>query len=141
MRTSISMPGALLVAALIALPQIGAAQQFTSAAEVKPILQATKGVWVAVREFDGQDLVYFTQLLSWRCGVSEIRYGLNDAPPDQVFAMEPCYEGTPQPNAIQSDAIYLRLPLGSVQGIQLLVTYDDGTSEEAVFTRAQVQMP
>lgn len=131
----------ICAAILALLPQIVAAQQFTTAPEVRPILQATKGAWVAVREYDGQDLVYFTQLLSWRCGLSEIRYGLNGAPAETLFPMEPCYEGTATPNAVKSDDIYLRAPLGSVQGIALQITYDDGTTEAASFARAQVLMP
>lgn len=126
---------------LTLVPQIAAAQQFTTAAEVRPILQATKASWVAVREYDGQDLVYFTQLLSWRCGLSEIRYGLNGAPATTVFPMEPCHEGTAMPNAVQSDVIYLRAPLGSVQAIAVGLTYDDGTTDAASFARAQVLMP
>jgi len=135
------MRARIYAAILVLLPQLAAAQQFTTAAEVRPILQATKGAWVAVREYDGQDLVYFTQLLSWRCGLSEIRYGLNGAPAETLFPMEPCYEGTTAPNAVKSDDIYLRAPLGSVQGIALQITYDDGTTEAASFARAQVLMP
>lgn len=133
--------GAVALVLAIVGAQGAAAQQFTTAAEVRPILQATKGSWVALREYDGQDLLYFTQLLSWRCGLSEVRYGLNDAPPEQVFPLEPCYEGTAQPNAVKSDAIYLRAPLGSVQGIRLRIIYDDGSADEAVYARAQVLMP
>jgi len=128
----------LLVAAGAAAAQ---AQHFTTAAEVRPILQATKAQWVAVREYDGKDLVYFTQLLSWRCGLSEIRYGLNSAPPETLFLMEICHEGTPTPNAITGDTIYLTEPLGSVQSIRLRITYDDGGTEEAIFARGQILMP
>jgi len=117
------------------------AQGFTAAAEVRPILEATRANWVAVREYDGADLVYFTQLLAWRCGLSEIRYGLNGAEPETVFPMEPCYDGTAQPNAIKSDAIYLREALGSVSSISVRLIFDDGSTADARFERAQVLMP
>lgn len=132
---------AALCAGLGLAGSAAAAQQFTTAAEVKPILQATKAQWLAVREYDGQDLVYFTHLLSWRCGLTQIRFGLNDAPPEMPFLMEICHEGTASPNAITGDSIYLREPLGSVRSIRLLLIYDDGTTEEARFERNQILMP
>lgn len=133
----------LIVAAIATMPAAALAENFTTAAEIKPILDATRANWIAVREFDGKDLLYFTQLLSWRCGLSEIHYGLNGAAPDTVWPMEPCYDAEPQPNALKMEGaeIFLTAPLGSIQTISISVTYDDGTEASADFNRAAVMTP
>ncbi len=46
--------------------------------------------WVVGRLYRGRYLVYFSPLLNFRCGVSEIRYGVGDGPPDRVWEMRPC---------------------------------------------------
>lgn len=130
-----------LCAGLCLTGAVALASPFTTAAEVRPILQATQAQWLAVREYDGQDLVYFSQLLSWRCGLTQILYGLNDAPPEIAFPMEPCHEDSAAPNAVTGDMVYLRAPLGSVRSIRVLLIYDDGMTEEARFERAQILMP
>ncbi|WP_227751488.1 hypothetical protein [Tabrizicola oligotrophica] len=136
---AVSMTVAAMAAATVAL-----AQTYTTAAEVKPILTATKPSWIAVREFDGQDLLYFTNLLAWRCGVSTIAYGLNGAPAETPFAMEPCYEGEAVPNALKAEDnafLFLTQPLGSIATVSLLVTYDDGSTDTADYERKAVLMP
>ncbi|OOY24210.1 hypothetical protein BMI91_09110 [Thioclava sediminum] len=115
-----------------------AAQNFTTAAEVRPILGMTRDSWVAIREYGGKDLVYFTHLLAWRCGLSEIRYGFNGAPPTKSFKMEKCHEGTAQPNAISGDNVYVSQPQGSVSEVRVKLIYDDGSTEEARFNRKAV---
>lgn len=116
--------------------------KFLTALEVKPILTATKGSWVAVREYDGQDLLYFTQILSWRCGLHQIRYAVNDGA-ETVFEAEPCHVDTAMPNAIVAEDIlpYLAFPLGSVETVAIRLIYDDGTEDGATFPRADVLMP
>lgn len=133
----------LIVAAIATMPTITRAENFTTAAEIKPILDATRANWIAVREYDGKDLLYFTHLLSWRCGLSEIRYGLNSAAPDKIWAMEPCYDSEPQPNALKMEGaeIYLTEPLGSIQTISISITYDDDTEASTDFNRAAVMTP
>lgn len=136
---AVSMTVAAMAAATVAL-----AQTYTTAAEVKPILTATKPSWIAVREFDGQDLLYFTNLLAWRCGVSSIAYGLNGAAAETPFAMEPCYEGEAVPNALKAEDnafLFLTQPLGSIATVSLLVTYDDGSTDTADYERKTVLMP
>jgi hypothetical protein len=118
------------------------AQSFTTAAEVKPILTATKPSWIAVREYDGRDLVYFTNLLAWRCGVSDITYTVNGGAATPL-EMEPCHEDTAQPNALLMETVlpYVTLPLSSVEKVGVTVTFDDGSTEVGDYERKAVLMP
>jgi len=122
-------------------PQVPSGK-FTTATEIKMIMQATKTNWVAVREFNGQDLVYVTHLLSWRCGMHQVRYSINDAPM-QVWTLPPCLIDTAQPNAIRTEdgLPYQAFALGSVQSIAIEILYDDLSTDNARFDRAQVLMP
>lgn len=117
-------------------------ENFTTAAEVKPILQATKANWIAVRLYDGRDLLYFTNLLAWRCGVSKIEYAVNGADM-ATFNAEPCYLDEPQPNALKVeglDAILVAYPPETIETIDVKVIFGDNTVEEARYTRAEVQI-
>ncbi len=131
------------VALAVTAPIAATAQGFTTAAEVKPILGATKGNWVAVREFDGNDLVYFTHLESWRCGLDGVNYGINSDVADQVWELETCYEDEGAPNAMKAEGRlpYITLPLGSVKTITVELVYDDGSLESAAFERAAIMTP
>lgn len=114
--------------------------KFLTALEVKPILAATVGNWVALRDYGGQDLLYFTHLLAWRCGLFEIRYAVNGGP-EQVFEAEPCYIDTNAPAAIKTDRPYLTFPPGSVQEVAVHLIYDDATDETQRFPRKAILMP
>ena len=116
--------------------------KFTTATEVRPILSATKGSWVAVREYEGQDLVYFTNLLAWRCGLIQVDYAINGG--DLIpLEIEPCYTDTAMPNAIKAEEImpYVAFPLGSVETIEVRIVYDDLGGEAVLFSRNEVLMP
>ncbi len=116
--------------ALGLLPGGAQAAPFTTAAEVKPILAATRANWVSVREYEGQDLLYVTHLWSWRCGLDGMRIGVNGAEP-VIWPMPPCHEDQAAPNAILSEdgLPYGVFPLGSIQQITIDVFYDDRTME------------
>ena len=131
--------GLLIACTLAGAP--AAAQNFTTAAEVKPIVSAIKGQWIAVRLWDGHDLLYFTNLLSWRCGLSEISYAVNGGKA-QVYDAEPCYEGEAAPNALKlEDKLpYVTFDPNSIDTIEVTVTYDDGTTDSATYQRAAVQI-
>lgn len=118
--------------------------KFTTAVEVKPIMQMTRNQWVGVREFNGQDYVYFTQMLAWRCGLWDIRYGINDAPADIVLPMEPCNEDFAQPNVmmdVENYLPYVIYPQNSVQSIYVEIVFDDGTTDFARFERSAIRIP
>ncbi len=132
---------ALLIGLGLAAP---AQAQMSTADAVRPILQMTAPNWIAVREWDGADLLYFTQLLPFRCGLSEILYGLNGASASTRFNAEPC---PPEEDGavfatIEADEYlpYVRHPLGSIETVTVTIIYDDGMKETHSYDRAAVQI-
>lgn len=126
---------------LVAEPQVPSGK-FTTATEVRPILAATRANWIAVREYDGQDLLYVTQLWSWRCGLVQMRIGVNGAPPEP-WPLPPCREDQPAPNMIlEEDGLPFRsYAPGSVAVVDVILTFDDLSEEQARFERQAVLMP
>ena len=117
---------------------------FTTAFEVKPILNMTQGSWVAVRNYEGQDLLYFAHLLAWRCGLWGVQYGINDNAPTNPLDLEPCYADAPTPNAlndIETYLPYISLPENSIETVTILLEFDDGTTQTVTFDRAAIQIP
>ncbi len=132
---------AIMAAALAVWAGAAGAQTFTTAAEVRPILEATRSSWIALRPWDGQELLYFTHLESWRCGLSQIRYAINGGA-EQAWETDPCFEGTAQPNAISADRLpFMRLPADHLQSATVVLTLDDGTEMRHDFARAAILMP
>jgi len=130
----------ICLAVISAGPAFG--QQFTTAAEVRPILTATRANWVALRQYQGQDLLYFTQLENWRCGLSEVRFSVNGGR-QKKWQLETCYENTPTPNAFQGQnrVPYTAFTLESVNEVSVTIFYDDGTSDSATYERKSILMP
>ena len=127
---------ALIFSVLTALPAVA---QMSTAAEGKPILQMTKGNWIALREFNGQDLLYFTHLEVFRCGLTQIRYVINEDKPS-VWKTEPC-EGDETFSEIGADRLpYAVFDLKSVGSVRIELTYDDGTVETETYPRAAILM-
>lgn len=140
--------GALMsLCAMPALAELKAEDQtptgkFTTAGEVKMILTATKPSWVAVRLYDGHDLIYFTQILSWRCGLVAMEYAINGGAM-QPYDLPECHTDTASPNALvgEEGMPIMGLPPESVQSIDVKITYDDLSTDTASYQRAQVLMP
>ena len=116
--------------------------KFMTTAEVKPIFDMTRSNWIAVREFNGKDLLYVTQIWSWRCGLSEMHIQINGG----GFANWPlpaCHEKYAQPNVIleEDGQPYATRGLGSVQTVDIRLVFKDGSTDTQNFQRGSVLIP
>lgn len=116
--------------------------KFTTATEVKPIIAMTQANWVAVREWEGQDLIYVTHLWAWRCGLAQLEISVNEGA-TEVWPLPPCHVDTAQPNGIiDTDGLpYRQFALNSVQNMTVTVTFDDLSTQIASFERKQILIP
>lgn len=93
----------------------------------RKILDMTATSWLSFREFNGL-LVYYTQLMSYRCAIREVRIGIDTAVPDKVLKMPPC--DPRDPSVIPHDAQpYLKLA-PSTKFVSVELTYRDGSVSE-----------
>jgi hypothetical protein len=97
------------------------------------ILESTAGAWLAFGQSNGP-LLYFTHLMSYRCGIREVRIGIDSTVPNKVVPLGDC--DPKRPFEIPSGAQpYLRLP-PKTQMVSVELTYRDGTvSETKTFRR------
>lgn len=126
---------------LVAEPQTPSGK-FTTAAEVKPILDATKGNWVAVRAYEGKDWLYVTHIWGWRCGLKAMAISVNGETM-QNWPLPPCHEQFTTPNAVLEDdgLPVLTFKLNAVNTIKIQLVFDDLTMAVAEFDRANVLIP
>jgi len=95
--------------------------------EQKKILEQFWTSWIAFREWQGMT-VYFTHLVTYRCAVREVRYGLGDRPVDRVFKLPPC--DAADPNSVPENAtLYMKVP-PKTASMQVQLTYVDGSQSE-----------
>ena len=94
-------------------------------AQGKMALYMTKGSWLTFRDYNGKVLLYFTQLLSYRPIIKEIRYSLNSEKLDQTFRFklsDKMYETGDEP-------VYLAVPADS-EFASVQITFKDGTASD-----------
>ena len=93
----------------------------------KKILDQLWTAWISFREWEGLT-VYFTHLISYRCGIREIRYGLGDGPADKIWPLPPCDETNP--HAVPDNAkIYMNIPRETA-AMTVQLTYHDGSTSK-----------
>ena len=93
----------------------------------KKILDQLWTAWISFREWEGLT-VYFTHLISYRCGIREIRYGLDNGPADKIWPLPPCDETNP--HAVPDNAkIYMNIPRETA-AMTVQLTYHDGSTSK-----------
>ncbi len=98
-------------------------------AQVKSILNTTRTSWLAFREYGGRQLVYFTQIISWHCGIAQIRYSTNGVELNERFPVPKCNPLLPN-NIGTDDKIYLQFPPASVKTVAVQIIYDDESASD-----------
>jgi hypothetical protein len=88
---------------------------------------------LSFREFNGL-LLYYTHLMSYRCGIRDVRIGIDTTVPNQAVPMGLC--DPMHPYEIPANAKpYLKLPPGTKM-VSVELTYRDGSvSETKTFRR------
>ena len=90
--------------------------------------------WVSFRNYNGNQLIYFTALQTMHCRLKEIRYSINSTDLDQRFDLVKCNPYLPfslPSNAAPKD-ILINLPLGEAETIAVQVVWEDDRESEVV---------
>ena len=95
----------------------------------KTVLNLTKNSWVGFRDFDGKALLYFSHLLSYRCAIHTVAYGIDSDATPRTFALEPC--NPRDPSNVGNGRISIEVPASS-RYASVRLTFKDGTNSEAV---------
>lgn len=90
----------------------------------KKLLDMNKYNWISFRDYDGRILVYFTPLLTGRCALKEIAYGINSDATPNIFAMDKCNPADPY--SIGEGNVYIEAP-HSTKYLTVQLTYKDGS--------------
>ncbi len=127
----------LLFPVLLALA-IPAHAQNPLLGQEKRVLSLTKGNWAHFRDYGGNQLIYFTHLESFRCGIQGVRYSLNGDALDRVWRLQPC--DPLKPHHITTNRPYITLPPGSARSISVQLTFEDGSTSEIVRVSSDNQL-
>ena len=134
-KISLSVSGflaGLILLAALPLSAVKAQDTPIPLATVKQAINATKANWIAFRNYDGQQLLYFTQLLTWKCGLREIRYGLNSSHLADLWPLPVCNPQTPYHLDPNYDHIYVNYPLDSLKFVSVQVVFADGATTDVM---------
>lgn len=94
----------------------------------KDILDRFSTAWISYRLFNGKLLAYFTHLVSYRCAIDKIEYGVDTETPDKVFKLDECDPQNPHSVDVGNDTskILITIPK-KTEFMTVKLTYKDGT--------------
>ncbi|PLX35815.1 MAG: hypothetical protein C0606_17090 [Hyphomicrobiales bacterium] len=94
----------------------------------KDILERLSSAWIA---YPDKKRAYFTHLISYRCAISEVRYGLGTDEVSKTFAMPKCNPSDPHAIPRDWNKLWVTLPKG-VPFLSVQLTYKDGSQSRVV---------
>ncbi|MCF3936055.1 caspase family protein [Acuticoccus sp. M5D2P5] len=98
----------------------------------KQILEMLTNAWIATRPWEGQTLVYFTHLISYRCAIDTVAYSYDGDALDRTYALAPCDARDPHvvKTASGNDTDIYQAAPGGAHSISVQLTYKDGTRSD-----------
>jgi outer membrane murein-binding lipoprotein Lpp len=88
------------------------------------ILESTASSWVSFRDYDGQRLLYFSHLMTYRGSIKSIRYGLNSEVPTKTFRF-PAWNKSGMAPIDAKTPLYIKVPR-STRFATVQLTYKNG---------------
>ncbi len=73
-------------------------------------------------------LVYFTHLISYRCGIKEVRYSIGEGAPDKIWPLPKCDPSNPH-SVPHKAKIYAKIP-PSTKSMQVQLVYHNGNESQ-----------
>ncbi|MEP0235821.1 caspase family protein [Roseibium sp.] len=97
----------------------------------KDILERLSNGWISYQDWDGKQLAYFTQLISYRCAIASVRYAVNSDQPDTAFEIGECDPDNPHaiPRSGPGSVVFANIPK-STEYVSVQLTYADGTTSD-----------
>ena len=93
----------------------------------RKLLDMTANSWLSFRDFNGV-LVYYSQLVTYRCAIREARIGIDTTVPDKVLKLGAC--NPRDPSAMPENMLpYIKLP-PATKSVSVELTYRDGSLSE-----------
>ena len=105
------------------------------------ILESTKQQWVTLQYKDGYDMLNFTYLNGWRCGIDSIEFIINETDVYSGVIFPPC----DNPNQLSLDSndgpTTLLFDGFSVQSVTIRIFFTDGTVSVDRRLRREIFVP